>query len=76
MKDVNYDDDTLVLSSSVEVLQVNERGKCFYNTRRDIVERTYICNCHLQYKNQSSYFKTQVIQNYRKHFQSNGQCNL
>ena len=35
MKDVNYDDDTLVLSSYREVFQVNERGKCFYNTMRD-----------------------------------------
>ena len=32
MKDVNYDDDTLVLGSIGEVLQVNERGNCFYNT--------------------------------------------
>ena len=40
MKDVN-DDDMLVFSSSRDVLQVNERGKCFYNTMRDMVERTY-----------------------------------
>ena len=54
MKDVNYDYDTLVLSSSREVLQVNERGKCVYNTLRDIVERTYRHTFHLQYKSQSS----------------------
>ena len=37
MNDVN-DNDMLVLSSSKKVLQVNERGNCFYNTIRDIVE--------------------------------------
>ena len=60
MKDVN-DDNTLVLSSSGEVLQVNERGKCFYNTMRDIVERTYRCTFHLQYKNQYNDSKNQAI---------------
>ena len=48
MKDVNYDDDMLVLSSSREVLQVNQREKCFYNTIRDIVERTFMQTFHLQ----------------------------
>ena len=61
MKDVN-DDDTLVHTSSGEVLQVNERGKCFYNTMRDTVERTYRHTFHLQYKNQSSDSKNQIIQ--------------
>lgn len=60
MKDLN-DDDTLVLSSSREVLQFNERGNCFYNTMRDIVERTYRHTFHLQYKNRSSDSKSQVI---------------
>ena len=53
IKDVN-DDETLVLSSSGEVLEVNEREKCFYNTIRDIVENTYKHTFHLQYKNQPS----------------------
>ena len=53
MKHVN-DDDILVLSSSREVLQVNKRGKCFYNTMRDPVEITYRCTFHLQYKNKSN----------------------
>ena len=35
MEDEN--DDKLVLSSSRVVLEVNERGKEFYNTMRDIV---------------------------------------
>ena len=61
MKDVN-DDNTLVLSSSEEVLQVNERGKCFYNTMRDRVERTYIHTFHLKYKNQSSDSNNHVTQ--------------
>ena len=68
MKDVNYDDDTLVLSSSGEGLQVNERGKCFYNTVRDIVEGTYRHNFHLQYKNQSSDSKNHVIQKLHEAF--------
>ena len=41
MKDVNDDDDTLVFSSSKELLQVKENNKCFYNTMRGIVEITY-----------------------------------
>jgi hypothetical protein len=59
MKDVN--DDDLVLSSSRVVLEVNERGKLFYRTLRDIVERTYRHTFHLQYKNQSNDSKNQVI---------------
>jgi hypothetical protein len=38
MKDVS--DDDLVLSSSGVMLEVDERGKLFYKTLRDIVERT------------------------------------
>ena len=68
MKDVNYDDDTLVLSSSGEVPQVNERGKCVYNTMRYIVERTYRCTFHLYYKNQSSDSNNQVIQKLQETF--------
>jgi hypothetical protein len=45
LEDKNYkginDDKTLVLISSIEVLEVNGKGKCFYKTMRDIVERTY-----------------------------------
>jgi hypothetical protein len=52
-KDVN-DDDGLVISSSRVVLEVNERRKLFYRALRDIVERTYRRNFHLQYKNQSN----------------------
>ena len=51
----------LVLSSSGVVLEVNRRGKDFYNTMRDIVERTYICTFHLQYKNKSNDSKNKVI---------------
>ena len=47
MKNVDGDD-TLVLSSFGEVMQVNERGECFYNTMRDIVERTYRRSFQLQ----------------------------
>ena len=46
VKDVN-DDETLVLNLAGEVLQVNERVKCFYNIMRDIVERTYRRTFHL-----------------------------
>lgn len=53
MKNVN-DDDMLVRNSSGEVLQVNKRDKCSYNTMRDIMEWTYRHTFHLQYKNPSS----------------------
>jgi hypothetical protein len=43
------------------VLEVNERGKLFYRALKDIVERTYKCNFHLQYKNRSSDSKNHVI---------------
>ena len=52
MKDGNGDE--LVLSSSGVVLEVNRRGKEFYNFMRDIVERTYIHTFYLQYRNQSN----------------------
>ena len=46
MEDEN--DDQLVLSSSGVVVEVNIRGKEFYNTMRDIVERTYkVCTFHI-----------------------------
>ena len=43
----------LLLSSSGVVLEVNERGKNFYKSLRDLVERMYRRYFHLQYKNQS-----------------------
>ena len=52
MEDAN--DDQLVLSSSGVALEVNRRGKEFYNTMRYIVEITCICTFHLQYRNQSN----------------------
>jgi hypothetical protein len=60
VKDVN-DDDDLVISSFGVVFDVNVRIKLFYIALRYIVERTYRCNFHLQYKNQSNDFKNQVI---------------
>jgi hypothetical protein len=60
VKDVN-DDDDLVISSSEVVLEVNEMGKMFYKSLKDIVERTYRSHFHLQYKNQSSDSKNLVI---------------
>ena len=60
MKDAN-DDNNLVISSSRVVLEVNDGGKLFYRTLRDIVEIAYRCTFHLQYKNQSNDSKNQVI---------------
>jgi hypothetical protein len=60
VKDVN-DDHSLVINSYGVVLEVNARGKMFYIYLRDIVERTYRRNFHLQYKNQSNDSKNQVI---------------
>ena len=67
MKDVN-DDDTLVLSSYGEMLQVNKRGKCFYNTMWDIVEIIYRCTFHLLYKNRSSDSKNKLYKKFKKCF--------
>ena len=67
MKDV-YDNDTQGHNSSREVLQSKKRAKCFYNTMRDIVERTYRCTFHLYYKNQSSDSNNQVIQKLQETF--------
>ena len=61
VKDVNYEDYMLVFSSTGEVLQVNQRGGCFYKTLRNIMERTYRRTYDLQYKNQSIKSKNQVI---------------
>ena len=42
-------DDELVHISSGVVSKVNRIGKYFYNTMRDIVEKTYRGTFHLQY---------------------------
>ena len=49
MKNIKHvnDDETLVLSSTEVVLEVNERGNFFYKTMRDLVERTYRHTFHL-----------------------------
>ena len=44
----------LLLSSSGVVLEVNETGKFFYKSLRDLVEQMYRRYFHLQYKNQSN----------------------
>jgi hypothetical protein len=67
MKDVN-DDDMLVLSSFEEVLQVNEKEKYFYNTMRNIVERTYRRTLHFNTKINPMTPKTRLYKNYMKHF--------
>ena len=43
------------------VLEVNERGKQFYITLRDLVEQMYKHSFHLQYKNQFDDSKNQVL---------------
>ena len=67
VKDVN-EDETLVLNLAREVIQVNQRGKCSYKTLRNITERTYRCTFHLQYKNQSTDSKNQVIYKLQESF--------
>ena len=59
MDDAN--DDQLVLSSFRVVLEVNRRGKQFYNNMRDIVERTCRHTFHSKYRNQSNDLKNQII---------------
>jgi len=61
-------DNDLVLSSSRVVLEVNEKGKLFYRTLRDIVERTYRHTFHLQYKNKSNDSKDTVIHKLQEAF--------
>jgi hypothetical protein len=60
LKDVNDYGVSVIISFGLE-LEFNERGKLFYVTFRDIVERTYRLTFHLQYKNQSNDSKNQVI---------------
>jgi hypothetical protein len=67
LKDVK-DDYNLVINSTGVLLEVNERGKLFYKTFRDIVERTYRHTFHSHYKNQSNKFKNQVIHKLQEEF--------
>ena len=53
------------------VLEVNERGKTFYKTLRDLVERMYRHSFHLQYKNQSSGSKNQILSKLQDEFLEN-----
>jgi hypothetical protein len=53
VKDVNDDDDVVIISYGV-MLEVNERRKMFYRTLRDTLERTYRRHFQLKYKNQYS----------------------
>ena len=57
----NVNDYDLVISSTRVVLEDNERGKQFYKTWRNIVERIYRRSFHLQYKKQSNDSKNHVI---------------
>ena len=50
-----------LLSSFGVVLEVNERGKNFYKSLRDLVERMYRHFFYLQYKNQSNDSKNQIL---------------
>ena len=75
VKDVN-DDEMFVLISFGEVLEVNERGKCFYKTMREIVERTYNVISTYNTKINLVTPRTRLYISYKKCFQSNGQCNL
>ena len=61
----------LLLSSSGVVLEVNERGKNFYKSLRDLVERMYRRFFHLQYKNQSSDSKNQILSKLQEEFPEN-----
>ena len=61
----------LLLSSSGEVLEVNERGENFYKSLRDLVEQMYRCYFHLKYKNQSNYVKNQILSKLQEEFQEN-----
>ena len=61
----------LLFSSSEVVLEVNERGKNFYKSLRDLVERMYRPSFHLQYKNQSNYSKNQILSKLQEEFPEN-----
>ena len=49
-------------------MEVNERGKNFYKSLRDLVERMYRRSFHLQYKNQSSDSKNQILSKLNEDF--------
>jgi hypothetical protein len=61
-------DHVLVLISSGVVLEVIEREKLFYRTLRDLVERTYRHTFNLQYTNQSTDSKNEVIHKLQEAF--------
>ena len=61
----------LLLSSSGVVLEVNERGKYFYKSSRDLVERMFIHSFLLQYKNQSNDSKNQILSKLQEDFPEN-----
>ena len=60
-----------LLSSSGVVLEVNERGKTFYKSLRDLVEQIYKRSFHLQYKNQSNDSKNQILSKLQEEFPDN-----
>ena len=65
--DVN-DDESLVLISSKEVLEVNKRGESFYKTMRGIVKKICRCTFHLQYTNQSTDSMNPIIHKLQEAF--------
>ena len=66
MEDAN--DDQLVLNSFGVLMEINRMCKEFYNTLRDIVERTCRRTFHLRYINQSNDSKNQIICNLEEAF--------
>ena len=60
-----------LLSSSGVVLEVNESGKNFYKSLRDLVERMYRSSFHLKYKNQSNDSKNQILSKLQEEFPEN-----
>ena len=61
----------LLLSSFGVVLEVNERGKFFYKSLRDLEEWMYRRSFHLQYKNQSNDSKNQILFKLQDEFPEN-----
>ena len=52
-------------------MQVNERGKNFYKSLRDLLERMYRRSFHLQYKKQSNDSKNQILSKLQEEFPEN-----
>ena len=61
----------LLLGSFGVVLEVNERGKNFHKSLRDLVEQMYKFSFHLQYKNPSNDSKNQIISKLQEEFPEN-----